>query len=89
MNVSSVSCFLVQVIRLTRSPVSFSNEQFNTMVEPDPSDTFISVGELAESAMIPNGEENVCGIQNIVCNIYHLIKFYMYLSKRGGGLLNH
>ena len=49
------------------------------MVESEPRETFISFGDVTASAWTPNGEENVCGIQNIVCNIYHLITFYMYL----------
>ena len=39
---------------MTRSPVSFSNEQFNTMVEPEPRDAFISVGDVTVNALVPS-----------------------------------
>ena len=51
------------------------------MVESDPSDSFICVGELTESAMIPNDEENICWKNNkIVFNIYNLIGLRWELS---------
>ena len=39
---------------MTRSPVSFSNEQFNTMVESELREAFISVGDLTVNALIPS-----------------------------------
>ena len=39
---------------MTRSPVSFSNEQFNTMVAPEPREAFISVGDVTVNALVPS-----------------------------------
>ena len=39
---------------MTCSPVSFSNEQFNTMVESEPREAFIPVGDLTVNALVPS-----------------------------------